>query len=190
MTQQKEIIGLDLDGVIIDHTENRLALARRFGYNLEPKETSSDVFKTKIPEETRDEIDKFLYDDPVSALTPPTMAGAREGLDFLKKKRVPYYLISRRKTADPAISLLFKRNLWPNYFNETNAFFANTPEEKNQKAKELGISVYVDDQPSVIEKLVDVPAKFLFDNHRVYEESANYKKVHSWGEFLENVKIL
>ena len=48
---KNKIIGLDLDGVIIDHTENRLRLAREFGHPLLAKETATDMFKTKLPKD-------------------------------------------------------------------------------------------------------------------------------------------
>ena len=190
MSKARKIVGLDLDGVIIDHTENKLLLARRFGFSISREETPSDLMKQKIPKETREEIEGVLYDDPVIGLTPDLMSGAKTGIRVLSKLGLPYYLISRRKTKDTAIALLEKKKLWPFYFNEANTFFVKSPEDKNEKAKELGVSIYVDDQPSVIEKLTDVPAKFLFDYLKVYRERADYKKIHSWEEFLENIKIL
>ena len=190
MGKANKIIGLDLDGVIIDHTENKLRVARDFGYVVSEKETASGIFEQKIPKEVREKIREIIYDDPVVSLTPPFMLGAEEGLRFIKETGFPYYLISRRDPKDSAMILLVKRGLWPFYFDETNTFFVSTKEEKNAKAKELEISIYIDDEPGVIEKLVSVPARFLFDNHRVYEEKEGYKKIHTWQEFLEAAGLL
>ena len=75
-------VGLDLDGVIIDHTKNRLVLARRFGYRLKAKETASDVFKCLLPAQIKRKIQKYLYDDPVFGLGAPLRRGALGGLGF------------------------------------------------------------------------------------------------------------
>jgi hypothetical protein len=185
------IVGLDLDGVIIDHTKNRLVLARRFGYRLKPQQTASDVFRRLLPIQIKRKIQKYLYDDPAFGLRPPLVRGALTGLRFLKKRRTPYFLVSRRKKPSLAIKLLKKRGLWPAYFDRRNAFFVETKQAKNHHAKRLRVSVYLDDQPSVLEELKAVKHKFLFDHRWAYNGfKGDYKKVYSWIEFLRELKKL
>jgi len=68
------------------------------------------------------------------------MPGAKQVLGKLIRHKVPYFLVSRRKKPLLAIKILKHHGLWPKYFNKTNAFFVLTPEDKNEKSKEL---VYV-----------------------------------------------
>lgn len=189
----KKIIGLDLDGVIIDHTENRIALAKKFGYSLTPEETVSDIIKKKLPKNTYQKMKSLIYDDPVIGTSSPFVTGAENGLKYLREQKVSHYVISRRDPFDMAIKLLQKRSSWPAYLNEKNVFFVKSTKEKNDMAKELGIDIYLDDQPSVIDALVDVPRTFLFDPLRAYSKRAeynSYKKVHSWPEFISKLKSL
>ena len=76
------------------------------------------------------------------------------------------------------------KGLWPKYFNESNAFFVVEPIEKNIKAKELGITHYVDDETKILNVLEDVPNKFLFDHMNVFPEG-NYAKVTSHEELAK-----
>lgn len=180
-----KVLGLDLDGVIVDHTENVIFLAESLGFGVKKHEAATDLLKTKIPEAAYEKIQESLYDDPVVALSPPLHRGARRALGFLKAESWPYFLISRRRNPSLAISLLEKRKLWPGFFNEGNTFFVNEKADKNAKAGALGISIYIDDQPSVLNALVSVPHKFLFDRHNAYAGSGgDYKTVHSWEEFI------
>lgn len=68
-----------------------------------------------------------------------------------------------------------------------------TKGDKNNKARELGVTIYLDDQPSVLDVLVDIPQKFLFDPLYAYakrSEYAQYNKIHSWDKFIQTVKEL
>lgn len=185
--KQNKIIGFDLDGVIVDHTRNKLRVAKDLGVLLDISETPTDILNSKLGYEVTKRIDKIIYDEPRIALTPPLFRGAKTAINHISKLW-PCFLISRRTLNDYAIGLLTKRGLWPKYFNEKNAFFVQTKEDKNAKAKELGINVYIDDQPSVLEKLVDVRHRFLYDPLNVYSENSSYKKVLSWQEFLESIR--
>lgn len=187
----RRIIGLDLDGVIIDHTDNKIKLAKRFGATLTPQETASDVITHKLPDNVKRKIQEFLYDDPAFALTSPLVSGAMSGLKFLEANGFSYFLISRRYNPQIAVELLRKRHIWPEFFDEEKAYFVQTKEDKNKKAEELGVSIYIDDQPSVLDVLTSVRHKFLFDPLQAYTEfEGDYKKVHSWPEFIEQIKNL
>lgn len=187
--KQDKIIGFDLDGVIIDHTQNKLLVAKKLGVLLDILETPSDILKEKVKSDIEKRIEKIIYDEPSVALTPPLFPGAKAAIRKVSQSW-PYFLISRRTFNGCVIKLLTKRGLWPKYFNEKNAFFVQTKEDKNLKAKELGINIYIDDQPSVLEKLVDVRHRLLHDPLSVYPDSGNYKKVLSWKDFLENIKYI
>ena len=183
---QKKVIGFDLDGVIIDHTQNKIRVAKELGVLLDILETPSDILNGKLERKVTEQIDKMIYDEPRIALTPPLFPGAKAAISQISKLW-PYFLISRRTANDSAIKLLKTRGLWPKYFNDGNAFFVATKEDKDKKAIELGINIYMDDQPSVLEKMINVPHRVLLDPLGVYQNSGYYKKISSWREFLTNL---
>ncbi len=179
------IVGLDMDGVVIDSTENKIRFAKKFGFDLKPEETPAAVLDNLVPADILPEIQQLLYHRPETALTASVMSGADEGLERLKSSGTPYFLISRRKDPEIARELLKRRGLWPRYFNEQNAFFVVTPEDKNVKATELGVNIYLDDEPHVLEKLSFVKRRFLFDRFGLFADFPFvHKKVGSWEEFL------
>ncbi|MDO8516023.1 MAG: hypothetical protein Q7S28_02110 [bacterium] len=185
------LIGLDLDGVIIDHTANKIALAKKLGVTLSPSEAASDVIGSYIGEAGKKLMQHTLYDDPAIALTPGLIAGAKEGLDILRARGLEYVLISRRKSAELPIALLRWHELWPRYFDERNAFFVDGTAGKHAKASALGVGVYLDDQASVLNELTSVRNKFLFDPFRAYNNfDGDYKKVYTWLEFIELISKL
>ncbi len=185
--KNQKVIGFDLDGVIIDHTENRLKLAKKLGFDLEPRQTHPEVIGGFIPEGALEEMRNQLYHDPSIALSAPLMPGVMEILEQILGGARPIFLISRRKKPDIAARLLERYGIWPKYFNEKNAFFVSRPEDKNIKAAELGVTHYIDDELKVLQKLDDVRHRFLFDQFQIQKESEFYKKIASWEEFLKHI---
>jgi hypothetical protein len=181
-----KVIGFDMDGVIIDHTRSKIRLAKKRGFVLRPNQTSSDILKKKIPSPHRQIIQYYLYNHPKTALEAPVMARAKAGLDKLRKAKIPYYLISRRREPELAVKLLKSRGLWPAYFGPKNSVFVGDPATKNAKAKELGVTHYVDDEADVIAQLSGVKNKYLFDQHKVFRKGEGYTRVRSWPELLEH----
>ncbi len=190
--EKKTIVGFDLDGVIIDHAELKSRLAKEFGCELKIEETGSEVMKNILPGKIYEKIQHLIYENPEKATSQPLMAGARENLRKIKEI-FPCCLISRRRSEQGkrnAIELLKIHKLWPDYFNEKNVFFVPLREDKNTKARELGVTHYVDDERKVLECLKDVENKFLFDPFGAPEPPAGCAAVKSWNElsscFLEN----
>ena len=184
------VIGLDLDGVVVDHTENRTRLAAQFGFSLEKKNTTSGIMGNVVPGEIYRVIQRFLYREPSVALAAPLMKGAKEGLKDLATKNIPYMLISRRSSVDMAVALLQKHKIWPQYFHEKNAHFVSHDGDKAKKMKEHGVTVYLDDKPEVLATLASVRHRFLFDPHGAHEDSREYTRVSSWKEFVKAVEKL
>ncbi len=124
MKKNKLILGLDMDGVIIDSTRNKIKFAAELGFKLKPVETPADYFDKIIPSPIAKSLRELLYLNPTTALTADVVPGAIDGLAALKSEGVEYYLISRRKIPSIAKELLKQRGLWPKYFNDTNAFLS------------------------------------------------------------------
>lgn len=183
----KKIIGFDLDGVIIDHTEPKLVFAKSHGFEISPAETHSDIIKNIIPPAFKNQMMHFLYDDEATIGLASLIPGALEGLEKLKQTGADFFLISRRKNPAMAIKHLAVHNLWGQYFNPANTAFVLTPEDKNIQAIKWGITHYTDDQLHVLEKMVAVPNRFHFDNRDLFSGAEFCKKVISWDELYENL---
>lgn len=123
----KPIIGLDLDGVIIDNSRIKQEVAKKLGFDLTLKETPAELIKIKLPEETLRKLQKTIYDDPVVSLKSELMPGAEKSLAKIRDSGFKYYLISRRHHPETAIKFLEEKNLWPLYFNEANSVFDFLP---------------------------------------------------------------
>ncbi|MBI2669976.1 MAG: hypothetical protein HYX20_02455 [Candidatus Yanofskybacteria bacterium] len=178
-----KIIGFDLDGVILNHTPNKLNLAKSFGWKLSPEQTHSEIIRTIMPKHALDQLKLTLYDDPEVSLKSPVTRGARSTLSEIKNK-YSYFLISRRKKPEIAIRILKIKKLWPEFFNENNTFFVSKPKDKNKIGKKLGITHYVDDELRVLEKLTDIKNKILFDPYNSFPYATNFIKVKSWKELF------
>lgn len=183
----KKRIGLDLDGVIIDASEIKIKLAKKFGYNISRQETSPELMKNILPIDITRAVQNSLYNKSPFSLLLPTVKGAKEAIEKLYSARADYFLISRRKAPDIASALLEKHGLWPKYFNGQNSFFVSEIEDKNKKAKELGINYFVDDEIKVLKKLNSVENKFLFDQYDALSEIRDYERFNSWKELLKKL---
>ena len=180
----KKIIGFDMDGVIIDHVPNKVKLAAELGFNITKEQTPSEILRTIMPTPQYRELQGILYDHPQIGLSAPMMPGVKEVLAKIKSKKIPYFLISRRKNRENpsmGVKLLVKHGLWPEYFNEKNTYFVKEVEEKEHKAKELGITHYIDDERKVLTALVSVKNRFLFDRLGAFPNS-EYTRLTSWKE--------
>lgn len=184
----KRVIGLDMDGVILDNTASKIQVAKKLGFDLTPAQAQSDIIEKILSADALHNLRQAIYDNPVMIAKADLVAGALEGLKAIKNSGHDYFLISRRKNPDLAVTALKQVGIWPEYLNESNAFFVGHAEEKNLKAIELGINIYVDDQPSVLEKLIDVKHRLLFDRFGNFGNSVIYKKkVASWQELLSSI---
>ena len=180
-------LGFDLDGVIIDHTFVKIKLAKKFGFSLNEPQTHADNLYRLLGPAKYIEFKYYLYDDHQSAVEGVIMPGAKEILETLKRINIPFAVISRRKNNhDIPISILSKYGLWPDVLNQLNVFFAQSREDKNTIAVSLGVSHFIDDELKALDRLIDVPVKYLFDP---YNAVANcpYRRFVSWKEFYDAI---
>ncbi|HTM68099.1 MAG TPA: hypothetical protein VL426_02265, partial [Candidatus Binatia bacterium] len=54
-------IGIDLDGVLIDHREHKRKLAEEYGFALEPWQSNSNVLRKFVPEDVYRSMQEALY---------------------------------------------------------------------------------------------------------------------------------
>src|SRR3989338_394355 len=183
----KLIVGFDMDGVILDNSDSKIKIARTLGFDIKLQHTPSEIIRTILPQVILEKLQSMLYDDHRIALRTPLMRGIRKILAELDKRKIPIFLISRRKIPDVAIKILKKHLLWPRYFLEKNSYFVIHPEDKNARAAKLCITHYIDDELKVINALVSVPNRFLFDQFSIFKEAEHYIKIKSWLEFKSHL---
>lgn len=180
------VVGFDLDGVIIDHTQNKMIIASRYGVTLSPEDTHSERMSQLFPRDIYHEIQEQMYDDTDEALSAPLMEGAYSGLATLREQQIPYFLISRRKKPIHAIHLLERRELWGEYFTPENTFFVQDPEEKDIVARQLGVTHFIDDESRVLKAMPSVPTRILFDVRELFTGADSYTHARSWTD-LANI---
>lgn len=182
-TQETNIVvGFDLDGVIIDHTQNKMRVAARYGVTLTPDQIHPELMRELFSPDIYKEIQGQLYDSTGDALSSPLMEGAYDGLATLREHGIPYFLISRQKEPKTALHLIERKGLWGEYFTPENTFFVASPEEKNELASMLGITHYIDDEPRVLDVMTAVPHRILFDQRALFVDRKEFLHVKNWVE--------
>src|SRR3989344_4347568 len=181
------IVGFDLDGVIIDHTQNKLKISSRYGIHLLPAETHAEHMGEHFTPELYREIKSQLYDSTDVALGAPLMEGAFATLAKLREQGIPYYLVSLQKNPMTASHLLEERGLWGNYFTPENTLFARNADEKHALAAQIGVTHFIDDEPNILDVMISIPNRILFDARGLFPEKTDYCHVESWSELAETL---
>jgi hypothetical protein len=174
------VVGFDMDGVIIDHAANKIALAKRYGMSLVFADTHSERLQLLMPRDSYKDFQNELYGTTDFALSAQAMEGAEATLRLLQDRGISFKLISRRRNPEHAIALLTRRGLWGTYFTDKNAFFVATPGEKNVIAVREGVTHFVDDERNVLAAMQDVRTRFLFDTFRQFEDEKEFERVFDW----------
>jgi len=175
-------IGLDFDGVLVDHGEHKLRLAAARGFNLERWQANTNLMQEFLPKEDYREIKEAIY----TLLTPhaPPMAGMLEHLADLEGE---LYLISARRTD----SIRFAQDWMQAHriydrIPAERVHFCSESDEKHKFIERLGIEAYLDDKVSVLESLPYWTRKFLFDPDGIserYELHPEIEIVPHWRDF-------
>ena len=182
---QNKIIGFDLDGTILDHTDNKLRLAQNYGYSLVAEQTPSGVIGRFLTPTDMRKVSDRLYGNITDGRHSKLMPGVVEALLRLEEQHLPYFLLSRRQS-EIAVVLLEHFGLWPKFFGPTNTAFVETMPDKAPYAKEFGITHFLDDHIStLVGPLGFIPHKYLFDPYKLLPSSASFQKVSSWDEIPE-----
>lgn len=175
-------IGIDLDGVVIDHRHHKCRLAREHGHELDLWQANSNVMKQFLPAEVYEAIQSSLY----SHLTPaaPPVDGA---LEYLPRIQGEVYIISARRaeTIRYAQEWLLKHRVYDSVPAD-RIFFCGSGAEKRGYCERLGISCYLDDRLNVLEQLPEHTRKVLFDPDGVagkIRPSADICVAEGWPQF-------
>lgn len=181
---RKPAIGLDLDGVIIDHTSNKLQKARELGYELAPHDTASAVMKSRVALSHYREIQRHIYGP--ATVSAPAVLGALETIEKLASF-CDLYIISRRNIADGNDG---SGQAWL----ENHGILAHIPAErvffvphdvvgaKDAVAKKFGIQLYLDDQLKILHELPSVATRVLFDPFWAGPHPHPFHAIKKWQE--------
>ena len=184
MTQRLRI-GLDLDGVIIDHTSNKLQKAHELGYVLEPRDTASAVMKSRVSLPHYREIQRHIY-GPATA-TATAVEGALETIATLAAAH-DLYIISRRNVSNGTDRSAHEWIAGSGIFEhipKERVFFVphDVVGAKGVVAKKLGIELYLDDQLKILHELPSVGTRILFDPFGTETASHPFRAIKKWQEF-------
>ncbi len=156
-------IGIDLDGVLIDHTAHKLAVAARLGYSLEPWQTNSNILRGVMAQQDHE----TLLDEVYLKMTgdAPSIPGALEHLAALDGE--PYIVSARRlKSVRYAQQWLMKHGVF-DIIPAERMFFCESKKDKRAICDRLGITAFVDDQLEVLQSLSPRMKRVLLDHHGV-----------------------
>lgn len=172
-------IGLDLDGVIIDHVKNKIKKAKELGYIIKAEEIPSERLEKLIPLQDYRAIQEFIYNE--GTLTAEPMKGALQAIKSLSRNYQLVIISCRigdsRKTA---LEWLEKHGFL-NYIKRKDVYFVDKGRYKDAVAKRLKVHTYIDDKLSVLELLKSVPNKILFDPYNCFQiKDKKIKKIESW----------
>jgi phosphoglycolate phosphatase-like HAD superfamily hydrolase len=177
-SQSKNIVvGFDMDGVIIDHVQNKITLARRYAVHLSPEDTHSERLPARLSHHDYLSLQDELYGNSDLALSAPLMDGVADLLSWLQGSETHFVLISRRRNPENAIELLSRLGLWGEHFTERNAFFVREPEEKNVIGVREGVTHFFDDERRVLRAMPDIEMRFLVDTFNQFPDEPHIIRV-------------
>jgi uncharacterized HAD superfamily protein len=176
-------IGVDIDGVLMDHTRAKIRKARELGYRIVPRQTHGVTLKALLSHPDYKKLQRYIYGK--ETLRMPAIRSALKGFRHLAKN-AEVYVISRRKTQKHPRQWFAKKL---KTFPQKHIFFVKKDTDKDAVAARLGVEAFIDDRLSVLKALPSVRRKFLLDEHGTFSRvPKNITVVRTWDDFLKKVK--
>lgn len=175
-------IGIDFDGVIVDHRPHKLRLAGALGFMLEPWQANTNVMRDYLSEDAYRSVQKPLYDE-LTVLAPP-VAGALEALARLPGEL--YVVSARRPENAVSAHAWMARNGLHAIVPKERVIFCATGRDKREHVERLGLSIFLDDKISYLGHLPADVRRVLFDEDGIAARVAvppEFEVVKSWAEF-------
>jgi len=175
-------IGLDFDGVIVDHRPHKLRLAGALGFALEPWQANTNVMRGYLSEDAYRSVQKPLYDE-LTVLAPP-VAGALETLARLPGEL--YVISARRPGNEVSARAWMEKNGLHAFVPKERVIFCATGRDKRDHVERLGLSLFLDDKISYLGHLPETMTRVLFDEDGIAARVAvppEFEVVKSWAEF-------
>ena len=174
-------IGLDLDGVIIDHTQNKVKIAKSLGFKIKKEETQSEILKNILPEDKYKKLQNIIY-NKTTFFSPPEPFVFKILRELSRDATNEFFIIScrRGRGVDPAREWLEKHKIFK-FVPSKNIFFVETEKEKNIYCQKLKIKIYLDDKVRILD-MVSFVRYPIFYNPKKSLHNKKYLEIRSWKE--------
>lgn len=187
------IIGIDMDGVLIDDDTYRLDHITKYCYeNQLPNIDNPYAYERKCTwnkEITEDYRKKYFFDYIKNA---PSRKFASEVIQKLHKEGNKIIIITGRyKTREESEIGKQMREDTVNWLNKKNIIYdeicyAQSP--KTKEIKEKKIDIMIDDSPDVISEAVKITKVLCFDNrYNINLKYQNMTRVFSWYDIYRKI---
>ncbi|MDO8558569.1 MAG: hypothetical protein Q7S09_05325 [bacterium] len=178
-------IGTDLDGVVIDHTENFLKVCSEFGCRLEPWQTNSNILHEYVPEEFKERIKKEVYDvrRMKSRLMPDFL-----DLDFLFFENLIVASVQKVAAAEEKVWQWLGEQKILDRLPKSSISIFRTRQAKIEYLNQVKPDFFIDDGLDVLEFLDTSIVPILFDPLGVHERIPVPNDVHvvrGWHEIQQ-----
>ena len=184
------MVAFDIDGCSNTIREDAEVLAREFfkgeNYTFCPEAYYlRDKFAGLSDERYHDFWSRYaleIYDRP-------PRPGVKEVLDYLESKNVPVCFLSAR-TADKNFYGVRTKELTENWLKKYGISrpVQYVPKQKAQTARQLGVTLAVEDEPEYIKQLSEVCRVLIYE--MPYNIGSEGEKVHNWEEILNIIKSM
>ena len=186
------VIGIDIDGVILDFertVNNRAEMYDLFELHKNGVTKEKEFYSINRYDWTKEERDYFIANYLVSATEEaPLMPGAKEGMDFLHQQGFRLEIITARGTINRNIKKAARDALkkYDIYYDDIHF----EVEEKVSLAKKLNVQLMLEDNPNTCQKFIDakIPVIYFRDkNSRKLKENEYLKEVSNWGDICRYI---
>jgi len=154
-------VGIDLDGVVIDHTRAFLDASREAGFSLEPWQVNSNVFKNYLPSRECNEVKHIVY--TLRREHAPCMPRFSEILERLRRIELSIASVQKEPEAEVKTRRWLDREGVHRLVPESRTHLVRTKEEKISLIKGLGLDYFIDDGLDILEPLRGHLVPILFD---------------------------
>lgn len=179
-------VGLDFDGVIVDHTKNKIKVVKElFGIAIKREQAQSEVLKKLLSERRYKRVKKLIYGK--MSLKSKPISGAIAAIKQLKEEGFDLFIVSRRNNPKIPLAWLRKYSLLKT-ISRAKIFFVKNEEAKAKKAEKLKLDVFLDDKTKVLKQMKSVSNRVLLNFYKLKGLRGDWENVNSWQEFLKLVR--
>jgi hypothetical protein len=176
-------IGLDFDGVIIDHHQHKLSLLAERCLEFEPWQTNTNVMKSLTNDEPMYRVLQDQLYAQLTTLAPPV----RGALEAIATVPADLFIVCAR----PPANIRFAQE-WLGHHRVYDVipaeriFFCGTSEDKRAYCERLRLHAFMDDKLGMLRGLPTSVRHLLFDEDGVSERlevAQGIEVVRDWKEF-------
>ena len=160
MTNKNLHIGIDLDGVVIDHTAKFLRIAKELGHPLQTWQANSNTLKHAVPKQAADIIKQRVYTEERGDEPPYP-----DALAVIARIAPLATIVSVQKDprSEPKTLAWLESHGVTKLIPADRIIFVRTREEKVRRITALAPAYFVDDGLDVLEDLSPATIPVLFD---------------------------